>query len=121
MRRISTQPKAGAAPSNGHTTGIDDAAAVPVLAWRLRDAAKALGVSDRTLWTWTDEGKVPHVRIGGTILYPVDSLREWLRAKSAEVQPAAANQPADAGQATDAAAGGLKRQRPNSAKGPAAG
>jgi hypothetical protein len=50
-----------------------------VLALRLRDAAIALQVSERTLWGWTKEGIAPHVRIGGILLFPVDVLRDWLR------------------------------------------
>ena len=51
----------------------------PCLAMRPREAAKALGISDRLLWQWTDRGLVPHVRLGKAILCPVDSLRDWLR------------------------------------------
>jgi excisionase family DNA binding protein len=58
----------------------DDAAP---LALRPREAAKALGVSERTLWAWTKEGDVPHAKIGGTLLYPVAELREWLSRKVA--------------------------------------
>jgi len=47
-------------------------------ALRPREAAKALGVSERTLWTWTRQRAIPHVRRGKTILYPVDMLRRWL-------------------------------------------
>lgn len=52
--------------------------AIPCLALRPREAAEALGVSERTLWDWTQRGDVPHVRRGKTILYPVDTLRKWL-------------------------------------------
>lgn len=52
--------------------------AVPCLALRLREAAEAISVSDRTLWEWTKRGDVPHFRRGGTVLYPVDALRRWL-------------------------------------------
>ena len=55
----------------------------PCLAMRPREAAKALGISERLLWEWTDRGVVPHVRLGKAILYPVDALREWLK-KEAE-------------------------------------
>jgi excisionase family DNA binding protein len=51
----------------------------PCLAMRPREAAKALGISERLLWEWTNQGVVPHVRLGKRIVYPVDSLREWLR------------------------------------------
>jgi len=50
----------------------------PHLAMRMREAAKALGISERLLWEWTDRGQIPHVRIGKAILYPVDVLRRWL-------------------------------------------
>lgn len=50
----------------------------PSLALRPREAAKALGVSERLLWDWTHHGDIPHLRIGRTILYPVDALRGWL-------------------------------------------
>ena len=51
------------------------------LALRPREAAKALGISERTLWAMTARGEVPHFRIGRSVLYSVDSLREWLRAQ----------------------------------------
>lgn len=48
------------------------------LAFGPRDAAKALGVSERTLWTWTQNREIPHIRIGRRVLYPVDVLRKWM-------------------------------------------
>jgi excisionase family DNA binding protein len=51
----------------------------PCLAMKPREAAKALGISERLLWEWTNQGIIPHVRLGKRIVYPVDSLREWLR------------------------------------------
>ena len=51
----------------------------PCLAMRPREASKSLGISERTLWEWTDRGVVPHIRLGKAILYPVDALREWLQ------------------------------------------
>ncbi len=53
------------------------------LSLRPREAAKALGVSPRTLWSLTDpRGPIPCVRIGNgkrqTVLYPVSSLEKWL-------------------------------------------
>jgi len=60
-------------------TTIKSEPETPCLAMRPREAAKALGISERLLWEWTDRGVVPHVRLGKAILYPVDSLRDWLR------------------------------------------
>ena len=56
-----------------------DADATLKLCLRPREAAEALGVSARTLWTWTKKLGVPHVRNGNVVLYPVDALQEWLR------------------------------------------
>jgi excisionase family DNA binding protein len=49
-----------------------------VLSLRPREAAKALGVSERTLWAWTAAGEIPHIRRGAVVLYSVDVLRRWL-------------------------------------------
>lgn len=59
---------------------------------RYREAAKVLGVSPRTLWLWTKNGLVPHVRVGlgrrKIILYPLDELRSWLSRQSRATQRA---------------------------------
>ena len=49
----------------------------PSLALRPKEAAKALGISERLLWTKTNMGDIPHVRIGRRVVYPVSSLEEW--------------------------------------------
>jgi hypothetical protein len=59
-----------------------------------RDAARALGVSERTLWTYTRLHGVPHVRLGRRILYPVRELADWLASRAA--REAAPEQPATA-------------------------
>lgn len=43
-----------------------------------REAAAMLGISERLLWTRTNAGEIPHVRIGSRVLYPVDELKQWL-------------------------------------------
>jgi predicted DNA-binding transcriptional regulator AlpA len=49
------------------------------LALRRREAAKALGVSERWLWQRSHpRGDIPCVRVGGAVIYPVTELREWL-------------------------------------------
>lgn len=65
--------------------------ATPCLALRPREAAAALGVSERTLWTWTASGEIPHIRRGKTILYPIDTLRRWLD-EQAKMEPAKVNE-----------------------------
>ena len=63
------------------TTAPGSAPAVPptALALRPRDAAKALGISERMLWSLTaPRGTIPAVRIGTCVLYPVTGLQAWL-------------------------------------------
>lgn len=66
------------------TMKINTEPETPCLAMRPREAAKALGISERLLWEWTNQGIVPHVRMGKRIVYPVDSLRNWLRQQAQE-------------------------------------
>lgn len=54
----------------------------PSLALRPREAAKAIGISQRLLWQLTQNGCVPHVRVGRAVLYPVAQLQNWLAAQA---------------------------------------
>ena len=73
-RRQASRPSDGDDPASIHL--LDETL---TLALRAPDAARALGVSERTLWTMTRAGEIPHARLGRVIVYPVDELREWLR------------------------------------------
>lgn len=42
------------------------------------EAARLLGLSERTLYKLTKAGKVPHKRLGGRVLYPLDALRRFV-------------------------------------------
>lgn len=42
----------------------------------LSTAARLLGVSDRHIRSHLAE--IPHVRLGGRLLFQIDSLRQWL-------------------------------------------
>jgi hypothetical protein len=46
------------------------------LALRPKEAAEALGICQNTLRALRSQ--LPVVHVGGVVLYPVDSLREWL-------------------------------------------
>ena len=63
------------------------------LALRPRDAARALGISERTLWDWARTERLPHVRIGNVVLYPVDCVKQWLADRAAAAAEANANSP----------------------------
>ncbi len=53
------------------------------------DAAAALGVSERILLEWRKNHGLPYVRLGETVLHPVDEVRAWLRAQSIDPEPRA--------------------------------
>lgn len=57
---------------------VENTPAEAKLAVSAREAAAMLGISERLLWTWTRSGKVPHLRLGVRVLYPVDLLRAWI-------------------------------------------
>lgn len=52
--------------------------AQPRLALSPKEAAVALGVSERLLWSLTAAGEVPHTRLGRRVIYPHDLLKRWL-------------------------------------------
>ena len=61
------------------TAGSAPASTATALALRPREAAKALGISERMLWSLTaPRGTIPAVRIGTCVLYPVTGLQAWL-------------------------------------------
>ena len=62
----------------------DHGSGPPRLALRAKEAAEALGISERLLWDWTRGEGVPHVRIGNVVLYPVSEMRHWLRCRAME-------------------------------------
>ena len=43
-----------------------------------KDAAQALSLSPRKLWSLTAGGKIPVVRIGRAVRYDLNDLREWI-------------------------------------------
>ena len=54
------------------------------LALRPAEAARALGISERTLRSLLPQLSV--VRTGGAVLIPVEALREWLRDRASKRQ-----------------------------------
>jgi excisionase family DNA binding protein len=44
-----------------------------------RQAAKLLSISERTLATYTKSRLLPAVRIGHSVRYSPDDLREWIK------------------------------------------
>ena len=51
---------------------------------RPREAAKALSISERTLWSLAKRRELRAVRIGRAVGYSVDELRDFIRRRQAE-------------------------------------
>ena len=47
-----------------------------------RDAAKALSISEKTLFNYTKAGDIPVVRIGRAVRYSLDDLKAWIARRS---------------------------------------
>lgn len=79
-----------------------------VLAVRLRQVTRLLNVSERTVRLWVKEGRIPHMRVGRTLLFPVAELQRWLTTQAVGQTPDASSglvppeksQPADLGERT---------------------
>jgi excisionase family DNA binding protein len=52
-----------------------------------RDAAKRLAISERTLFTLTQSGQLPCVRVGIRKRYSVETLRNWIQRSEAQPSP----------------------------------
>jgi hypothetical protein len=48
------------------------------LAMRPAVAARALGISPRTLWSLTKAGLIPHIRMGRCLSYPTAAMYQWI-------------------------------------------
>jgi excisionase family DNA binding protein len=55
------------------------------LLWNARQAARALGISERKLWDLTQRGEIPHLRIGRNVKYSRAALADWIAHKSAMI------------------------------------
>ncbi|QDU25887.1 Helix-turn-helix domain protein [Anatilimnocola aggregata] len=43
-----------------------------------RATARRLSISSRTLWTLTNSGQIPFVRVGRRVLYSPTALQAWI-------------------------------------------
>jgi len=49
-----------------------------------KEASELLGVSRNTLYAWVHAKKVPHIRVGGHILFSVKRLEAWVASYEGE-------------------------------------
>ena len=50
----------------------------PALLLTPQQAAEALAISPRKLWSMTSAGEIPHVRLGRSVRYPIADLEHWI-------------------------------------------
>lgn len=68
-----------------NTSGI----APPKLLLAAREAAAALSICEKTLWSRTEpRGTIPCVRIGARVLYDPRDLSAWIHARKKGGEPA---------------------------------
>jgi len=69
------------------TAELRDKLASKILLMTPREAAEALSISPRKLWSLTSSGEVPHIRLGRCVRYPVDDLQRWIDDQKKGGQP----------------------------------
>lgn len=79
--RLNGHAQAGPAPIGGNAPAPSGQEQSQPLAVDEREAARLLGISQRTLWGLADAGKVRAVKIGTRKLYPVSELQRYLQAQ----------------------------------------
>ncbi len=57
-------------------------APIPPLLLTPREAAKALAICEKTLWTLTHRGDLRCLRIGRAVRYRIEDLRTWIDAQA---------------------------------------
>jgi len=60
---------------------MEEQARIPRLAVGAREAARALSISERTLWSITRSGEIPSFRAGKRVLYKVADLEAWIEGR----------------------------------------
>lgn len=48
------------------------------LLWSLKQAAQALSLSERTVWSMVNVGSLPHLRIGRRLLFSRAAIQLWI-------------------------------------------
>jgi len=58
---------------------MDNTQVIPTLLLTPRQTAQILNISERSLATYTARGDFPVVRIGRSVRYDVEVLRQWIQ------------------------------------------
>jgi excisionase family DNA binding protein len=63
-------------------------AAIESLLIKAPEAAKALALSERTLWSLAKKGELPSIKVNRAVRYDLADLRAWIERKKNPAQPA---------------------------------
>jgi len=62
---------------------MDQQTTIPKLLLNSREAADALSIGERKLWTMPKTGEIPSIRMGRSVRYDIEALRDWICQQSA--------------------------------------
>ena len=71
-------------PTNASGDQNDSLATIEPLLLTAKQAAKALNISERTLWALSASGEIPKLKIGKSVRYSVADLKKWIAEQSAK-------------------------------------
>jgi excisionase family DNA binding protein len=74
---VSSQRSPSRDDALGHAGGLISSGSVKLLL-TMREAAKALALSERTLWQLAKDGEIPRVEHGRLVRFDVADLRRWI-------------------------------------------
>jgi excisionase family DNA binding protein len=46
--------------------------------WDIRQLAEATGLSVHTIYAWTGQRRIPHVKIGTRVLFDPEEIKAWI-------------------------------------------
>ena len=53
---------------------------------KLSEVCTYLGLSKESLYRWTKTGKIPHHRVGKTILFDRDEIDQWVKSSQVKIE-----------------------------------
>lgn len=53
----------------------------------ISEAAAVLRKSPKTVYTWTSKKRIPHLKVGGRVLFDAEELERWMTGFRVQVIP----------------------------------
>jgi excisionase family DNA binding protein len=50
----------------------------------IRELSKLLGISEKTLYAWVHQRKIPFIKIGGLLKFDSHDIQKWIQKKKVE-------------------------------------